>query len=1249
MSTESLEKQSTAETRAVLPILAMRQEIIAALQSNQVIVVAGETGSGKTTRLPLLCLEAGLVKSGRIAVTQPRRIAAISISQHVARLTGTQPGEEIGYKVRFSDQLSSSTRIVYMTDGILLAEIASDPLLRRYDVIIVDEAHERSLNIDFLLGYLRTVLRQRPELKIVIASATIDTALFSRCFSHAPVIPVSGRLYPVEIRYRPLIEMWEGESMRSYLDGVITVIREVIAKEAPGDILVFLPTAQDILETVSLLRRLPECKDSAVLPLYSRMALDEQQRIFARRRQRKIVVATNIAETSITVPDIRYVIDTGLARTLRWEPSLGTSRMPIERISRAAADQRAGRCGRVQDGVAIRLFSEQDYLSRPAFASPEIKRSNLAGIILTMHHLKLGRVERFPFLQRPSGAAIADGYRQLRELDAIDSEGKITNLGRHMAQLPVDPPIAAMMLFARRHQAVREVMIIAAGLSIIDPRLNPTELPEAYKPFPGRLAHHESDFMTFVKIWDSAYGGGRRRSYSQLLAFCKESGLSFHRMREWFDVHEQLTAIGKRIGGFHSASKPATYEAIHKSLLCGLIGNVTVRQDNGLFRSSRGHDIMIFPGSVLFKKESSWVLFHEIVETTRLYGRTAASVRPAWIEELFNGRCRYTYEEVRYDPEAGTVRANEVVTYQGLSLVKNRRVDFAGIDPAQAQATFIREALVDERLGTQVAFLHANRQVREEIAAAERKLRSRSYYAGDGELEELYRQHLPGVTGDRELHQAIRRRGGERFLHVTRQDLLAQPLPEELRRYPDELLIGSARAPLRYVDTPESVDDGVTASVSPALFKAVPLYYWEWLLPVFWQLRVHRLAQACADQGLIAEQDVDRIAAAVCTGLAVQPAPFMAVVRRNFVDSCGVKLTPEVEEVVQRAHHLWLRVNVVDAKRIIIVSVRPPIVMPEFALPAAGKRDRFWEDYCAPWERTGIQTWNFHALPPQVTIGSPGQLVGLPGVLALCPESDALSLRVFFSPAAARAAHAEAVRTLLENALAEELAWAMTGLKVPGELARRCRAFADESELQSLLSQLFQNQVLQLPDELPRDRADFAELLHAAAGRISTSVDEVLAMFGQVVAEYEACRALLKRLRTKFANSFHGAIADELDEALELYLARLFSTTTTLQFVKDLPRYLKAMQGRIEMGFYNPARYRECMARLDALRLKVRKLSTRPHADCDGYEKELKTLQLMLEEYAVTLFAPQSLKSRTMPEPKLQQHIEALSLSLDAA
>ena len=771
-----------------LPISAAKDRIIEAIRKHPVVVIAGETGSGKTTQIPKMCLEAGLGMRARIGCTQPRRIAALSISRRIAEELDVIWGREVGCKIRFSDQTRPQTSLKLMTDGLLLAEVQGDPLLTEYEAIIVDEAHERSLNIDFLLGHLLQLLHKRDDLKVIITSATIDTERFAQAFGGAPIIEVSGRMFPVETRYRPFDESSEEEGDITYVEAAADAVGSVLAESEFGDVLVFMPSERDIRETCDLLATRHQ-ERLEIVPMFGRLSGGEQQRVFTPGPRRRVVVATNIAETSLTVPRIRYVIDPGLARISRYHASTRSKRLPIEAVSQSSANQRQGRCGRLADGVCVRLYAERDFQERRPYSEPEIQRCNLADVILRMKAFQLGEIETFPFIDPPTPAAIQSAFVLLQELGALDEQRALTRLGWDLARLPVDPTVGRMILEAHHEQALAEVLIIAAGLSIQDPRERPFERKEAAEAAHRRFQHPTSDFLTLLNIWNAYHDTWESlQTQGQLRKFCKTHFLSFVRMREWVDLHAQLEDSIGDLGGFEMNTRPAAPEAIHRSILTGLCGQIAHREERNLYRVAGGRPAMVFPGSALFERpqaqpkatrhlpaaktatalhQPTWLMTGEMVETSRCFLRTVAGIEPEWVIELAPHLCKTVYQEPRWEAEAGNVLAWERISVRGL-LLRERRVSYSRINPAEATALFIRSALVEEDLpdwtqarnpgessvavekagdrrpGHSYPFITHNRQLREKIELWQTRAHHHVVPDLDQALFEFYQRKLQG-------------------------------------------------------------------------------------------------------------------------------------------------------------------------------------------------------------------------------------------------------------------------------------------------------------------------------------------------------------------------------------------------------------------------------------------------------------------------------------------------------------------------
>ncbi|WP_229279616.1 ATP-dependent RNA helicase HrpA, partial [Burkholderia pseudomallei] len=863
-----------------LPVSGKRDEIARAIAAHPVVIVCGETGSGKTTQLPKICLALGrglgAGGAGLIGHTQPRRLAASSTGRRIAEELGTPFGEVVGYKVRFTDNLAPGASVKLMTDGILLAETQTDPLLKAYDTLIIDEAHERSLNIDFLLGYLRQILPRRPDLKLIVTSATIDAERFARHFGSderpAPVIEVSGRLYPVEVRYRPIaddrpaaVRHAEGassgrdraksarEAERDLMDGIVDAVDE-LCREGPGDVLVFLPGEREIRDAAEALRK-HHPPHTEILPLFARLSAAEQERVFKASNARRIVLATNVAETSLTVPGIRYVVDTGLARVKRYSYRNKVEQLQIEPISQAAANQRAGRCGRVADGICIRLYEESDFAGRARFTDPEILRSSLASVILRMKSLHLSAIESFPFIEPPPGRAIADGYQLLNELGAVDDENALTPLGRELARLPLDPRVGRMILAARDQQALREVLVIASALSVQDPRERPVDAQEQADQAHRRFADERSEFLQWLRIWawfEEAVA--HKKSNRQLVDACRQHFLSHLRLREWRDVHSQLLTV-VREHGWRLNEADATFEQIHLSLLTGLLGNIGFKaEDEPHYLGARGIKFHLWPGSALVKKAGRWVMAAELVETSRLYARCIAKIEPEWIERIGAHLLKKSLSEPHWEKRPAQVAAFERATLYGLTIYHRRRVAFGRQDPARARELFIRGALVDGEFDTKLAFFAHNRKLLADIEQLEHKSRRQDVLVDDELIHAFYDQAIPagihtGAAFERWYRDEVSKSGQPedklRLLYLSRDDLMrheAAGVTTEL--FPKRVTMAGVEMALAYHFEPGSPRDGVTLAVPLFALNQVDARRAEWLVPGMLREKAHLLLKS---------------------------------------------------------------------------------------------------------------------------------------------------------------------------------------------------------------------------------------------------------------------------------------------------------------------------------------------------------------------------------------------------------------------
>src|SRR5436190_2728218 len=980
-----------------LPVSEHRDELLAAVREHQVVVVAGETGSGKTTQLPKLCLELGRTAS---AHTQPRRIAARTVAQRIADELQVPVGDAVGYAVRFSDRTSEDTLIRLMTDGLLLAEIQRDRLLRRYDTVIVDEAHERSLNIDFLLGCLHRILPQRPELKLVITSATIDPGRFSRHFGDAPVVEVSGRMYPVQTRYRPL-----GDA--DQVDAIGDAIEE-LGREGPGDVLVFLSGEREIRETAEALGgRFGDRME--ILPLYARLSHADQQRIFRPHRGRRVVLATNVAETSLTVPGIHYVVDPGTARISRYSARLKVQRLPIEPISQASADQRKGRCGRVAAGVCIRLYDAEDFEARPAFTDPEVLRTSLASVILQIAALRLGEIEAFPFLDPPDRRQVRDGIALLQELGALDPEGQLTRVGRQLAQLPVDPRMARMVLEGGRLGCATEVIVIAAALSIQDPRERPAEKEAEADAAHARFAGEGSDFLALLRLWEYVGEQQRALSGSAFRRRCKAEFLHVLRIREWQDLVEQLRRAA-RSAGIARNSAPAEPELIHRALLAGLLSHVGLRDSDGRdFTGARGTRFALWPGSELARRPPSWAVVAELVETARLWGRTAARIDPAWIEPIAGHLVRRTYSEPRWDRRRGSVVATERVTLYGLPVVEGRTVPYGRIDPALSRELFIRRALVERDWDTRHAFFAQNGRLLAEVSQLEDRMRRRDLAVSDEALFVFFDERIPAdVVSARHFDRWWRdaRRSDPGLLTFPRALLLGDDADVSGR--PQAWKQGDLVLPLSYAFAPGSASDGVTVHVPLRALPQVRSGGFEWLVPALRLELVTSLLRALPKEVRRPLAPMPETAAAVLAELRPRREPLRAGMSRALEQVRGVRLDQRSWDLSRVEPHLRMRFAIEDdGGRVVAegedlgalrLQVRP-LLRAELSGAAAGV------------ERHGMRSWEAGTIPRVVTLpGTGGAVRGYP---ALVDEGETVGVAVMESPDAQAAALARGTRRLL--------------------------------------------------------------------------------------------------------------------------------------------------------------------------------------------------------------------------------------------
>ena len=1185
-----------------LPVTAHREVIRDAIRDNQVVVVAGETGSGKTTQLPKLCLELGYGIDGRVGHTQPRRIAARSVANRLAEEVGGETGELVGYKVRFSDRVGQGSRVKVMTDGILLAEIPHDPDLLAYDVIIIDEAHERSLNIDFLLGYLKRLLPRRPDLRLVITSATIDTERFSNHFDGAPVVEVSGRGYPVEVRYRPPEEAEDGEG--GTLDGVLAAVDE-LAAEGPGDILVFFPTERDIREAAEALRK-HHPPQTTILPLYSRQSAAEQNRVFRTGGGRRIVLATNVAETSLTVPGIRYVVDTGLVRMSRYSVRSRVQRLPVEPVSQASADQRAGRCGRVAPGICIRLFSQADYQGRPPFTDPEIRRTNLASVVLRMADLGLGDVAEFPFVDPPERKQINDAYRLLHELRAVDDGRRITDAGRELARLPVDPRLGRILQAARGEGALAEALVVVAGLTIQDPRERPAEAAGEADARHAPFADDASDFASLLRLWDHVEDRRRHLTRRRFEAHCKENFLSPVRVREWRELHTQLKQTVTE-QGWRLNEAPAEYNGLHRALLAGLLTHVAVRDEKKEYLGTRGRKLHLFPGSGI-KGAPKWIIAAELAETSRLFARTVARIEPEWIEPLADHLVSRSYGDPHWERKSARVVAAEQTSLQGLILASNRRVDYGRIDPEEARRVFIQQALVEGDYATDAAFYAHNRDCLEAVAQLEDKARRRDLLVDEATLFDFYDRRIPEGIHTGKAFERWRKQveaDDPRHLFLDPEAALAGEAGDVTAAdYPDRLTVAGVELPLRYRFEPGHAEDGVTATVPLAALNQLPPATFEWLVPGLLEEKITALIRGLPKarrRHFVPAPDFAR-AAREAVGTRGDE-PLTEALGRALLRMTGMEVAADEWAAVELPDHLRLRFEVVDADGTVVATGRDLAALQseQGGAATAGFTGVAGDE----WERDGITDWDFGELPERVELTTGGvTFAGHPG---LVDQGEAVGLRLFDTAEAAEVASRAGLRRLYRLAAGQTVRYLrrqLPGLEaVRKELLRVDRS----SDAAEVITDVAVDRVFLGDEPLPRDEATFRERLERRGDLVPTATRLVEQLHG-ILGQY---RDITRALEGFNSLALMESLAD-IREQLDFLVYPGFLGELPPERLADLPRYLRGIQRRVERLEQDPVRER---APLRAIRPWWERWRDHPRRD------ELTDFRWLLEEYRIALFA----------------------------
>ncbi len=1205
-----------------LPVAAARQEIATAIEQNQVLVLCGETGSGKTTQLPKLCLELGRGVFGQIGHTQPRRIAARSVARRIATETGGEAGDVIGYQTRFDKKVGDASRVKVMTDGILLSELRHDRWLNHYDTIIIDEAHERSLNIDFLLGYLHTLLAKRPDLKLIITSATLETDKFSQHFHKAPVLEISGRTWPVDIEYLAARSGEQAELGEQVAGAVATVLAAQGAR-GRGDILVFLPGERQISECRDLLRK-QFSEQLEVLPLFGRLSSHEQDRVFARGKRVRCILATNIAETSLTLPGIRYVVDTGLARISRYSVRNKVQQLPIEKISQASARQRAGRCGRLENGLCLHLFSEEDFLARPEHTDPEILRTSLARVILEMATLKLGDIEKFPFVDKPDGRFVRDGYRLLEELQALDANGKVSRLGHDMARLPVDPRIARMLLAAKEFDALAEVQVVAAALSIPDPRQRPADSREAADEAHAAFTDPASDFVGILNLWLAWRTAQATSTAAALRKWCKTRYLSYPRMREWQDLVHQLHSL-TRTPGPDRAPDPERFEALHRALLPGLLGHVARRNEEGSYQGTRGRTIYVFPGSGLRKTKSQWIVAAQLIETTRLFAHNVARVKRTWIEKAAGHLLKREYHEPRWDSASGKVMADETVSLYGLVLATGRAADYGNVNSGRAREIFILEALVAGQLGATTDFLEHNQALVDEIRNIEARLRRHDVLVGAETRAAFYAQQLPQEICDRRGLLRWRRTATAQEISALYfdRDMLMQHSAQAVKQYPDRLQVGENSIELEYHFEHQETNDGVTAIVPLALLNQLTDEQFDFLVPGLLREKLEALIRGLPKRLRRRFVPVPQFVDALLEDLPEESLKLNTWMARKMHSMTGAEITAHDFAMVDLPEYLRMNFRIVDDDGATLAEAR----LLEQLRDELGAQARtvVTQKAASSSQYENLKTWDFGELPEAISEQRLGTQIML--YPAIRDNGDSVSLVYCDDQEQANQLTAKGLVRLGWLALPQQIKLVRQSVHSQRTALLGWRRYGDEA---SLVEQIFEHLAIPVlcSTRLPRNQASFAKRLNDLRPDLVPRSTALLESLSNILQLDSAVRSQIDSADESPSLADIRAQVDEL-------LHPAFLRETEPQWLARLPVYLQALKLRLERLPREAAAEKAAMEQLAPLVGRWRTLRA-THPDWAMWP-HIHEFRWLLEEFRVSLFAQKLRTVRKVSAKRLEK------------
>lgn len=1213
-----------------LPISGMIDELSTAIRSNPVTVVCGETGSGKSTQLPKICVQLGLGREAMIGHTQPRRIAARTIAERIAAETGATMGQGVGYKIRHTDKTSHRTWIKVMTDGVLLAELQQDRDLNAYDAIIVDEAHERSLNIDFILGYLKQLSARRPQLRIIVTSATIDVARFSEHFTNAPVIEVAGRSYPVDIRYRPIEAADEDDEIvrgNALLEAV-----QQLGRESYGDILVFLDDEREIRDMQKFLQK-QKLPNTDILPLYSRLGSKHQARIFSPHSRRHVILATNVAETSLTIDGIKYVIDFGLARISRYSYRSKVQRLPIEKISRASANQRSGRCGRTSEGVCIRLYSREDFESRPEFTDPEILRTNLASVILQMKALRLGEIADFDFIEPPDSRYINDGLRLLDELGALNRSRELTPTGRAMARLPLEPRLSRIILATKQWDCLEEILVIVSALSIQDPRERPLEQQQKADQSHAAFMHPQSDFLWFINFWNFYQEQAKTLSRKRLQKLCKQNFVSAARMLEWQDIHAQLAGMCRDMGlRVNTESAPDTN--IHCAILTGLPGHVAQKSAEHDYTGARGSSLNIFPGSALFRQKPKWIVAYELVETSRLYARTVAKIDPEWLLKTARHLLQYEYSDPHWDPDRQQVMAREKVSIYGLVIVAGRALSYAKIDRVGCRKLFIREALVHQGLNSKAAFYRHNRRIIDEVKQLETRCR-RPDILDEEAIQSFYEARLPGDVFSPDTLDSWRRQAekdNREILFLSRQDIMRHDAETvNAQNFPDSLCVNRIQLPLSYHFNPGDEADGVNVDIPLYALNQVSEQGFERLVPGLLEEKIVCLLKSLPKALRKQLVPVPETARACLDALNETDQSLRVFLSEFLFRRYGIQVDHDTWDMQTLPEHLKVNFRIIDESGHCLARGRD----------LAALKDRFSGQASRAFiptgqrhlHRPGLTDWDFDDLPETTELEING--TRLPAYPALVDYIDTVELTTFDTRTRADFETRHGVRRLLMLRLAKEVKYMKKRLRHVDRIRLLYATIGDPEQLIDDLVSLVFDHVFGLMKDLPRSRQEFTTLLAAQSPSLVSSGDRISGLLYEFLDRYRKIRITLADM-----DHIHDDSIDDINRQLEELVYDGFLQETPVKWLEQYPRYFAALEKRMDR--LANAKTRDLDRIIDIQEFESAYYDLYNSMDHEYGNVELEQLRWMLQEYRVSLFAQEMKTLVPVSAKRIKQQIEKI-------